>query len=680
MKNGLCRKLAVGNIGKNYRFFIPRILTETGLLACFYIIYTLACDDRLSESKGGEYLPTFMIMGAVIIGLLSFVLIFYTNSFLMKQRKREFGLYSVLGMEKKHICRVLFHESVICCAASVAAGLAGGILFYKFCSLAICKLLKTDIILGFYFIRAATIIPSGAIFIGIDLFIFIFNCISISRMNPVELLSAKGTGEKEPKIKWILLILGTLLLGGGYYISLTTKNPLEAILLFFAAVLMVIAGTYFLYVAGSVFVLKSLKNRDGFYYKPGRFTAVSGLLYRMKQNGVGLASVAILATGVLIMISTTFCLYSRTETVLDKYYPQDVYISEVFYDKDDNPVIIPENVVDKTTAECAAECGLGIKEKFSEEFFDVSFNHKPGELIADSASISNETDFSGIYNITFITEDMYVKLGGESQGLKENEVAVCPYNANAQFGEKEFTLLGKKYSVKKTVNLFPIDTHMISVNCFGMVVSDSKVLNEIFEGQKKAYGDNASKFQKRYCLTFDSRDKAREKGTDFEKGVREETEKYISSLGYKEYTIEDTDSVWETRSNLYGMYGTLLFLGILLGVVCLFATVLIIYYKQISEGYEDKDRYKIMRKIGMTDKETKRTVHSQIMVVFFLPLVTAGIHVVFAYPIVTKLMAILLLDDNRLFAKWSIIIYIVFALVYALIYKLTSRTYYKIVN
>lgn len=680
MKNGLCRKLAVGNVGKNYRFFIPRILTETGLLACFYIIYTLACDSRLSKAKGGNYLPTFMIMGSVIIGLLSFVLILYTNSFLMKQRKREFGLYSVLGMEKKHICRILFHESAICCVISVAAGLAGGILFYKLCSLAICKLLKTDIIIGFYFIKLTTIIPSGVIFVIIDLITYVFNCISIVRMNPVELLSSKKAGEKEPKTKWVLFILGILLLGGGYYISLTTQNPLEAILLFFAAVIMVIAGTYFLYIAGSIFVLKFLKNRDGFYYKPGRFTAISGLLYRMKQNGVGLASVAILATGVLIMISTTFCLYSRTENVLDKYYPQDVYISEVFYDKDDKPVILPEDVVDKTVSECAAECGLVIKEKFSEEFFDVSFNHKPGELIADSASISTETDFSGIYNITFITEDMYVKLGGDPQGLKENEVAVCPYNFNAQFGEKEFTLLGKKYSVVKTVNLFPIDTHMISVNSFGMVVSDEKVLKEIFEGQKKAYGDNASKFQKRYCLTFDNSYKALDKGPYFEKAVKKEAEKYISSIGYEEFTIVDTDSVWETRSNLYGMYGTLLFLGILLGVVCLFATVLIIYYKQISEGYEDKDRYKIMKKIGMTDREVKKTVHSQIMLVFFLPLVTAGVHVVFAYPILTKLMEILLLDDSRLFAKWCIIIYVVFAFVYALIYKLTSRTYYEIVN
>lgn len=679
MKSGLCRRLALGNIRKNYRFFIPRILTEAGLLACFYIIFTLASDGRLASVKGGEYLPTFMWMGAVIIGLLSFILMLYTNSFLMKQRKREFGLYSVLGMEKKHICRVLFHESTLCAVISVAAGLLGGILFYKLCSLAICSLLKTEIIAGFYFITPMTVLPAGAIFLGIDIFAYLVNCIGIGKMKPVDLLASTHTGEKEPKVKWILLILGILSLGGGYYISLTTENPLEALLLFFAAVLLVIAGTYFLFIAGSIFILKALRKKESYYYQPGHITAISGLLYRMKQNAVGLASVAILATGVLVMISTTFCLYSRTETVLEQNYPQDYYVPAAFYDDRGALTDIPEDVIDSTVRTCAERHGLRVKESFSQEFFEVTLLHQPGKLIADRLAVTNETDLAGLCNITFITEDTYVKLVGTPLGLNGNEIAVCSLNIAAGFGEDSFTLCGRNYTVSKDLTLFPINSHLISVNCYGMVVADSDVFDEIFLAQKEAYGTDASELQYRYCVSFEDRDQALEAGSAFSADVETSIEQYIASKGYDTYTIGSFDSFWETRGNLYGMFGTLLFLGILLGIVCLFATVLIIYYKQISEGYEDRNRYQIMRKIGMTDHEVKKTIRTQIMLVFFLPLITAGIHVAFAFPLLTKLMEILLLDSPWLFAKWCIIVYIVFALVYTLIYKLTAKTYYKIV-
>ena len=679
MKSGICRRLARGNIRKNYRFFIPRILAETGLLACFYIIFTLACDGRLASVKGGSYLPTFMWMGAVIIGILSAVLMLYTNSFLMKQRKREFGLYSVLGMEKKHICRVLFHESLICCVLSIAAGLLCGMVLYKLCSLAICRLLQADIVAGFYFITPATVIPAGAVFAGIDLLAYIVNSIGIARVKPVDLLSGTATGEKEPKVKGVLLVLGIAALGGGYYISLTTENPLKALLVFFAAVLLVIIGTYFLFTAGSIFVLKAMQKREKYYYKPGHITAVSGLLYRMKQNAVGLASVAILATGVLVMISTTFCLYSRTEAVLLQNYPQDYYLPTTFCDDNGDTHAIPDEAIEQIVKTAAAQNGLTVKEGFSQEYFEVSFSHKPGKLIADRQTMTTETDVADICNVTFITEDTYVKLGGEPLALRENEVAVCPLTAGADFADEEFSLCGETYAVKKRLMLFPVSSRMIAVNCYGMVVADDAAFTAIFDGQQAAYGDAASMMQNRYCVTFDDRAKTLEVGNAFSTEAQRAMDAYLVANGHTSYTIGSFDSFWEARGNLYGMYGTLLFLGILLGAVCLFATVLIIYYKQISEGYEDRNRYQIMRKIGMTDGEVKKTIRSQIMLVFFLPLITAGVHVVFAYPILTKLMEVLLLDNAWLFAKWCIIIYVAFALVYALIYRLTAKTYYKIV-
>lgn len=671
-------KLALGNLRKNYRFYIPRILAETGLLACFYIVYTLACDERLASVKGGSYLPTFMWMAAVIVGLLSFILLLYTNSFLMKQRKREFGLYSVLGMEKKHICRVLFHELLICTVISVAAGLLCGMLFYKVCSLAICKLLKATIVAGFYYITPMTVMPAGAVFIGIDLVAYIVNCIGIGRMKPVELLAGTSTGEKEPKVKWTLFVLGILTLGSGYAISLTTDDPLKAIPLFFAAVLLVIVGTYFLFTAGSIFVLKALKKNERYYYRPDRMTAVSGLLYRMKQNAVGLASVAILATGVLVMISTTFCLYTRTEAMLKANYPRDCYLSAAFWDDQNHMVKIPEEVMAEIAQTAAEKSGLRIKETASMEYYEVAFIHQPGALISDLESVSDETDLPNLCDITFITEEMYCNLGGQALGLRENEVAVCPYTA-AEFPEVSFTLFDKAYTVVKTLTSFPVNSRRTTVSGYGMVVADEAVFDEIFSAQEAAYGVYASERQCSYGVSFENRAKAFDNGDAFAKDVLKATEAYIESVGYTSYSIRGVDSVWEARDSLYGMYGTLLFLGILLGIVCLFATVLIIYYKQISEGYEDRQRYQIMRKIGMTDREVRKTIHSQITLVFFLPLATAGLHVLFAFPILTKMMRVLLLDNAWLFAKWCLIVYAAFALVYALIYKVTARTYYKIV-
>ena len=258
MKMGFYFKLALTNIKKNYRFFIPRILTESGLLGCFFIIFTLAQDERLSKIRGGSYLPTIMGFGSVVISILSFILVLYANSFLMKQRKKEFGLYNVLGMEKKHVGRVLFSESLISSVSAIVLGVIIGVVFYKLCSILICKLLEADIILGFYFFKSKNVILSALIFLMMDFITFIFNRISIARMKPVELLKSANVGEKEPKIKWVNLLLGTICLGAGYFIAVTTKDPLAAINSFFLAVLLVIAGTYMLFVSGTVFVLKCL--------------------------------------------------------------------------------------------------------------------------------------------------------------------------------------------------------------------------------------------------------------------------------------------------------------------------------------------------------------------------------------------------------------------------------------
>ena len=319
MKLGLFSRLAFGNIKKNHQLYVPHILAGTGLTGIFYIMLTLAKDERLHNIKGGYAIPSIMVIGIAVVSLLSVILVFFTNSFLMKQRTREYGMYNVLGMEKKHVGRIMFLESLFSTAASIVLGLGFGILVYKLCCLFICKMLHVSTILGFYVNGKCVLITTGA-FAAMYLLAFLWNRMRLAFLKPVELLASAGAGEKEPKIRWILLVIGLATMGYGYYLAVTTENPLRAIPTFFIAVILVIIGTYALFLAGTIALLKFLKKRNGFYYRKNNMVAVSDLLYRMKQNAVGLASITILATGVMVMMSSTVSLYSGTEGTIKQYY------------------------------------------------------------------------------------------------------------------------------------------------------------------------------------------------------------------------------------------------------------------------------------------------------------------------------------------------------------------------
>lgn len=684
MNTGFYSKIAVSNIKKNYRFYIPHILTGAGLLGCFYIVLTLTLDQRLTNIRGGAYISLFMGIGTAVMALLSAILILYTNSFLMKQRKREFGLYNILGMEKRHVAKVIFHEMLISSCISVALGLVTGILFYKLSSLLICRLLATDIILGFYFITPKTLIPSALFFIVLYFLTYVSNLISIARMKPVELLKSSQTGEKEPKVKWLTLILGIISLGSGYYIALTTKSPLAAVELFFVAVILVIAGTYWLFTAGSIFVLKRLKKNEKYFYDKNHMTAVSGLIYRMKQNAVGLASIAILATGVLVMISTTVSLYSGMQQTLDDNYPNHLYISAGYEDNNGKFVEISEDKLADIVQKAAVEQGVKVESIENQKYLEVAYLYENGALIPDKKPFQGK-DFEKVTSVTFLSQKEYKNLTGTDLDLNENEIAIC--RISIKVGDKGITsdslsIGDQTFRIARVLPVFHIKVRMsATVNCYGIVVSNDDVLNQIYNAQKSAYGENASEYTNQLAVTYSDPQKACEAG----KAMHEAIKKEVASIA-SEQTGEDNswtlkfDSLWDARDDIYGMYGALLFLGILLGLVCLFATALIIYYKQISEGYEDRTRFQIMMKIGMSSDEVKKTIHRQIIMVFFLPLVVAGVHLIFAFPILEKLLHILLLSSTWLFIGCSIVVYIIFALVYVLIYLGTAKTYYQIVH
>lgn len=683
MKSGFYIKTAWNNIKKNYRFYIPQMLTGMGLLACLYIVFTLKSDKRIESIVGGEYMPMFMGIGTAVISLLSVIIIFYTNSFLMKQRKREYGLYNILGMEKKHIGRIMFWETVISGSASIVSGSVFGLLFYKLSSLLICNLFRTDIIFGFDFITPKTIIPPAVFFLVLYLLTFVINRISIARLKPVEMMKTRQMGEKEPKVKWAMLTVGIITLAAGYLISLLTTNPLSALLLFFAAVFLVIIGTYFLFTAGSIFVLKLLKKNKGYYYNKKHFTSVSGLIYRMKQNAVGLASICILATGVLVMISTTVSLYSGMQETLQNSYPQDLYLSCDW--KSDDGVVnhVPSDELSNIVESSADKYRIAVKSIESQEYLEVSYIYQEKSLKVDNDSYF---DISGLTNVTFITEDAYMKLTGKSLGLTENEIALDITSltiGTTDIPKDTIIIHGITYNIKNDIDDFPIETSlaMISPSSYGIVVSDENVLNNIYQLQKRDYGVNASEMTERIAVTYDSRDDASACGSEIQSEITAGLENYIYSQADFDVKItENCKCYWEAREAVIGMYGTLLFLGIILGIVCLFATILIIYYKQISEGYEDRERYQIMKKVGISDDEIKKTIRSQTLLVFFLPLIFAGINTAFAFPITNKLLHLILLSSTSLFVACMFITFAVFAVIYVIIYSMTAKTYYKIVH
>ena len=685
MKTGFFLKLARNNIAKNRRFFLPRILSEAGLLSVFFIMFTLKSDQRILTIRGGESIGMFMSIGVAVMTLLSVILVFYINSFLMKQRKREFGVYNILGLEKRHIDRVLFHETAISSLLSVVLGLLSGMLLYKLCSLLICRLLQTEVVLGFYFISARNLLVSGLLFLALDLLTYVVNCVSIARMKPVELLSSASVGEREPKVRWLLLVLGVLALGGGYYISVTTRSPLQAIALFFVAVLLVIVGTYFLFVAGSIFVLKALKKNQKFYYNKKHMPAVSGLLYRMKQNAVGLASIAILATGVLVMISTTVSLYVGMEESLDKNFPQEYYLSVSGGAEDENDETwqnMPMEYVARAVEQAAADTGLGIRSAQEQEYLSAAYIYENDTLYTRQERGNSDTTNLTVF--TFVTREMYGTLGGQAPELAENEVAVCPMDIrDMDFDRPELIIDGDTYRVRTVLNLFPVQMggNVAAAKCYGVVVADENVLQRIYAQQVAAYGVAASSMTHRLAVQFTDREKACDIGPEFQLAVENWARDEGRSLwGEKINLSYSYDSLWDARANMLGMYGALLFLGIILGLVCLFATALIVYYKQISEGYEDWTRFQILQKVGMSRREVRSTINAQVLLVFFLPLVVAGIHLAFAFPILEKLLHVLLLSRTSLFVLCSLITFGVFAAVYTLIYTATARTYYKIVR
>lgn len=671
-KSSLYPKLAFINIKNNRKFYLPYMLTGMGVTMMFYVMLFLTYNPGLEGSFGGRTVISMLMMGCYIIAIFSAVVLFYTNSFLIKRRKMELGLFVVLGMEKRHLGLVQFFETLYAAVVSIAVGLLLGIGFSRLTLMLLVKLthVRTSLVFS---VDMKALVLTAAFFAAVYFVIFIFNLIAVGRAKPIELLQGGKVGEKEPKTKVLLTILGVLCLGGGYAIALLVENPITAVLLFFVAVLLVIAGTYLLFTTGSIAVLKALKNNKSYYYKTRHFIGVSGMIYRMKQNAAGLSNICILSTMVLVMLSTTVSLNVATEDILAVRCPADVTVH--FFDADED---VLSNAMEKTR-KLAEEKGVELTGLDYSIHLSITTPYENGAFVPFP---NGEIDDDTASAVTVITDKEYTRRTGNNPAISDGEALT--YSSGFKLPE-EFDLLGLTLKNAGQVKDFPIkNENEIYVDYARLVITEADYdrLAEMLHGS-----DGGIYIDENWWLLIDA-ELSEDEQPSFGLAVTNElneptTEEYIDEDGQTQ--TYEMDSVYvnfrsDEAEDFYSMYGGLLFLGICLGIMFIMATILIIYYKQITEGYNDRDRFIIMRKVGLSDEEIRRTIRMQILTVFFLPLLAAVVHVCFAFSIITKLLAVLNMTNVGLYAICTAVTIGVFALLYLIVFSATAKEYYKIIS
>ena len=642
MNNFIYEKLAVTNLKNNRKTYVPYIFTGVLTVMMFYII------DALSRGKGitQDTLKICLQYATGVIVVFAVIFLFYTNSFLIKRRKKEIGVYNILGMGKRHIARMMAVETILTAGISILGGLVFGIIFGKLMYLLLLKILHNSVDMQFS-VNGTAIVQTVILFAGIFLLTYLYNILQIQLVNPVELLHGGNQGEKEPKSRWLLVIVGVAALGNGYWIALTTEAPLEALLKFFVAVVCVIIGTYALFIAGSIVVLKILRKNKAYYYNPKHFTSVSGMIYRMKQNGAGLANICVLSTMVLVMVSTTVSLYAGMEDILDSRFPRDVSI--VCNEADTNK----EETLQRLIKEQCEKAGVKITDRVRYRYGSMNAVLKGNNL----EKVEQYYPDNHFYYVEMITQEEYNRIEKKNVSLKEQEILT--YTTNGKCGKKEINIAGRNYQVKKELS---------------EMTSQPKSTAEMYNTLYIVFA-NAEQIER--IEPFSYADKFNLKGDD---GKQKEALEQIQNEFYEKIPDGMMESRMLSRSSFYELYGGLFFIGIYLGSMFIMATVLIIYYKQISEGYDDRERYQIMQKVGMSKKEVKRSIRSQVLSVFFLPLIVAVIHVAVAFKVMTKILGVLNLTNVWLFTVCTIITIAVFAVFYIIVYSITAKEYYRIVN
>ena len=667
-------KFALNNLVKNKRFIVPYVLSAIFTIMSFYILSSLAFGDNLNKLPNGiEATKQVLSLGIIVIAIFSTIFLFYTYSFLVKRRVKEFGLYSVLGMTKKQIAKILVLETIFIAVTTIVLGIGLGIIFDKLMLLVLLKLFSATVTFGFS-ITPIAIVFSVLLFGGIFFLLLLYTVIKIARLRIVALLKDENKGEKEPKSRWILAIIGLALIGYGYYTAQTVQNPIKALLVFFYAVIAVIIGTYLVFMAVSITVLKIMKNNKNFYYKPKNFISVSGLLYRMKRNAVGLANICILSTMVLVTMGSTSALYAGMEKSYNERFPRQLMIAG-YHSTSDKLKEIENNV-----KVAAKEAGTEVQDL-------VSYNSVPmiGRLIDDKFNFEANlgVDLANVKMIVVLQLKDYNKFANKNKTLESNEIFLH-VDKKGEYNNNTISLNGLEYKVKEKLVEFPGTIGSDSANIidtYYVIVKDNKEAEKIAAKLEEKYSElNKQDAAKRGIsiatgaptvqnyIAFNIKD------TDREAKVIESFKKLEKQSGIE---IEGKE---ENKLTFRGVFASFLFIGVFISFIFVISQVVIMYYKQISEGYEDKGNFEIMRKVGITDKQIKQSIRSQVLLIFFSPLIIATLHTIVAYPFIEKILRLFLITDSSIFLQALAVTIVVFAIFYLIVYAITSKIYYRIIK
>ena len=650
MSSRIYAKLAVTNIKNNGKTYVPFMLTAVLTVMMYYMMDTLARNDSI----GNRNVTTVLFLTIPVMTLFSLIFLFYTNSFLIRRRKKEIAVYNILGMGKGHIGRMLTVETLIIWAVSLVLGILGGMVFGKLMHLLLLRILQYDVGIRFH-ISLPSILYTAVLFTFIFFLTWLYNLFQVKLANPVELLRGGNVGEREPRTMWLLALVGVLAMGVGYYLAITTERPIDAIDTFIVAVVLVIIGTYCLFIAGSIAVLKALRKKKNFYYKANHFTAVSGMIYRMKQNAAGLANICILSTIVLVLISSTVSLYAGMEDILDQRFPYDYCITTA--DASDPATI---SSIDRIVEEELSARHVEKEDGMSYRYGATAVLRQSDTAFTNSQTVDYTVE--DIQEMYFIPLEDYQKVQGDPTELAPDEVILFVTDEGS-YGRDTITVNGKELKVVKELKDFRLEDKSVArvVTGWYLIMPDVQSILDM--------GVVNGALQ--YSTYFDMG------------GSREDCLAAVQSIADR-VGREVPGAVCEnrelSRENFFSLYGSLFFIGLYLGSMFLIATVLIIYYKQISEGYDDRERYQIMQKVGMGKREVRRSIRSQVLLVFFLPLVAAVIHIAVAFNVIDKLLAMLGLVNTPLFLACTAATVLVFAVFYVMVFAVTAREYYKIVN
>lgn len=654
-------KFALNNLVKNKRFILPYILSTIFTIASFYILTSLSLGKNLDKlPQGISATKQVLSLGVIVIAIFSAIFLFYTYSFLIKRRVREFGLYSVLGMTKKQIARILILETIFIAVLTLVFGLAFGLLFDKLMLLVLLKLFTAGVSFGFV-ITPIAVFLTILLFGGIFFLLLIYTVVKISRLKIVALLKEENNGEREPKARFILAILGLGLTGYGYYLAQTILNPIKAITMFFIAVLAVIFGTYLIFMAVSITVLKLMKNNKTFYYKPKNFISVSGLLYRMKRNAVGLANICILSTMVLVTMGTTSALYAGSEEAYNTRFPRDIIVNG--YRSTEGKLTEIEKNVKKATQ----DAGVEAKDLVSYNMLNVVGRLNGTEISYETGNVGS---LDKLRTVVVIELKDYNKVSKEQKTLNNGETLLF-IDKKGKYEANEITVQGVNLKIKEKLTDFPGALGTAAANAFDtyyVVVKDNTDVKKIESALKKKLNMSDEEGEVYNYVGFNISDKTKEAKV-IENFKQLEKEGNINIEGKA-----------ENETNFKGFYASFLFIGVFISMIFVVSQVVIMYYKQISEGYEDKGKFGIMRKVGLTDRQIKQSIRSQVLMIFFAPLAVATLHTVVAYPFIEKILKLFLATDNNVFLIALAVTIAVFAVFYLIVYLITSRIYYRIIK